>query len=42
VRSVYEQCCGLMKLDCNAQSILPSLEAVCRKTLQDINRDSEA
>jgi len=29
-----------LKLDCNLQSISASIEAVCRKTLQDGNRDS--
>jgi hypothetical protein len=28
--------------DCNLQSISASIEAVCRKTLHDVNRDSEA
>ena len=30
------------KLDCKLQSISASIEAVCRKTLQKVNRDSEA
>jgi hypothetical protein len=30
-----------LELDCNLQSISASIEAVCRKTLQDVNRDSE-
>ncbi len=29
-----------LELDCNLQSISASIEAVCRKTLQDVNRDS--
>jgi hypothetical protein len=28
------------ELDCNLQSISASIEAICRKTLQDVNRDS--
>src|SRR6266481_4563095 len=28
-----------LELDCNLQSISASIEAVCRKTLQDVNRD---
>jgi len=31
-----------LELDCNLQSISASIEAVCRKTLQDVNRDSGA
>ena len=31
-----------LELDCNLQSISASIEAVCRKTVQDVNRDSEA
>ena len=29
-----------LELDCNLQSISASIEAVCPKTLQDVNRDS--
>jgi len=31
-----------LELDCNLQSISASIEAVCRKTLQDVNPDSGA